>query len=95
MIRVLVILLGLTVFAGCDDSDDLDSIEHFRQHLKADMNYNSLIRTFGKPDDDVGSGIHIYIYHLTDGTKVQIGFTNKILYAKLVDRNDYLIDVLI
>lgn len=95
MIRVFVILL--LVFASCDDDSDhdRDSIEHFRYHLKADMTYKSLVRAFGKPDDDLGSGIHIYIYNLSDGNKIQIGFTDKILYARLVDPNNYLIDVLI
>jgi len=94
-----MVLLALTsVFISCDDDDvehDIDSIEHFQAHLKADMKYDDIVRTFGEPDDDIGSGLHIYVYNLKDGTKVQIGYADKIFYASHVDANDQLLDVLI
>lgn len=82
---------------GCDDDSEInrDSIEFFRQHLDADMNFKNLKATFGKPDEDIGSGIHIYVYNLEDGTKVQIGYTDKILYAFHRDENDQLLEALI
>ena len=98
MTRAFVILLTVMVIVSCDDDDpehDPDSIEHFQHHLNANMKYNDLTRAFGEPDDDVGSGIHIYIYNLKDGTKVQIGYTDKILYARHVDQNDLLLEPLI
>jgi hypothetical protein len=98
MIRLFVILLAMTsLIVSCDDDEpehDIDSIEHFH-HLKAEMKYDDITRTFGEPDDDIGSGIHIYVYNLTDGTKVKIGFTDKILYALHVDKNDVLLETLI
>ena len=99
MIRAFIILLTLAIVtASCDEDEpehDVDSIEHFQHHLTADMKYSSLIFTFGEPDDDIGSGIHIYIYNLKDGTKVQIGYVDKILYARHVDQKDQLLEVLI
>lgn len=49
------------------------------------MNYSDLVQTFGEPEDDKGSGIHIYVYRLEDGTEVWIGFTDQILYANHLD----------
>jgi hypothetical protein len=99
MRHAFIVLLALTsVFVSCDDDDgehDVDSIEHFRVHLKADMKYDDIVRTFGEPDDDIGSGLHIYVYNLKDGTKVKIGYADKIFYASHVDANDQLLDVLI
>jgi hypothetical protein len=40
------------------------------------------VNLFGAPDRDIGSGIHIYVYDLSDGTKVYIGYTDKIMYAR-------------
>jgi hypothetical protein len=97
MKKAFIILIGFLV-AGCTDTDlekQTDSITYFEQHLKADMKYEDLKSTFGKPDNDIGSGIHIYQYNLQDGTKIHIGFVDKILYARHVDVNDQLIEVLI
>ena len=99
MTRTFVILLALASFIGsCDDDEpehDIDSLEHFRLHLNAGMKYADITKTFGEPDNDIGSGIHIYIYNLKDGAKVQIGYADKILYARHVDQNDVLLDTLI
>jgi hypothetical protein len=32
-----------------------------------------ILSSFGQPDQDVGSGIHIWAYNLDDGSMVQIG----------------------
>lgn len=56
--------------------------EYFNAHLKPSMTYNDLIATFGNPNGDLGSGIHIYCYNLVDGTSVWIGYTDKIMYAR-------------
>ena len=97
MKKTVIILIGF-LFAYCTDTDvekQTDSIAYFKQHLKADMKYEKLTSTFGEPDNDIGSGIHIYQYNLQDGTKIQIGFVDRILYARHVDVDDQLIEVLI
>jgi hypothetical protein len=84
------------ISASCDESDtNRDSIEYFQCHLKSDMNYKKLTFIFGEPDSDIGSGIHIYVYNLDDGTKVYVGYTDKILYARHFDQNDQLLEELI
>lgn len=94
---IFFIFFGLAVvLASCDDSDiNRDSIEYFQRHLKPDMNYKTLTFIFGEPDSDIGSGIHIYVYNLDDGTKVYVGYTDKILYARHFDENNQLLEQLI
>lgn len=71
------------------------SYEYFKQHLTSDMNYMSIVETFGKPEKDIGSGIHIYVYELDDATEMWIGYTDSILYAKQVNRNQQVLRILI
>jgi len=97
MKNAFIILIAL-LFASCADNGletSPDSVAYFERHLKTDMNYESLKHTFGEPDNDIGSGIHIYLYNLQDGTKIQIGFVDSIIYARHVDANDQLIEDLL
>ncbi len=32
-----------------------------------------VIQSLGEPDQDAGSGIHIYVYRLSDGSEIWIG----------------------
>ena len=65
-----------------DTPADKDSIEYFNANLKADLKYAEMVKLFGEPDGDAGSGIHIYFYILSDGTTVHIGYADKIIYAR-------------
>lgn len=71
------------------------SYEHFKQNLSADMNYESITDKFGAPLKEIGSGIHIYVYPLKDGTQLWIGYANYIMYAKQVDEDGKVLQVLI
>jgi hypothetical protein len=84
---------GITAITACKEEADVDrdTIEYFREHLAVDMKHDQLKSTFGEPDDDIGSGLHIYVYHLKDGTKVIVGCTDKIFYARHVNTDDQLI----
>ena len=97
MKNAFIILIAL-LFVSCADTGletSPDSVAYFERHLKVDMNYEKLKRTFGEPDNDIGSGIHIYVYNLQDGTKIHIGFVDRVLYANHVDANDQFIEELI
>lgn len=85
------------IILACDDDSktNRNSVEYFKQHLHVDMKYDELKTRFGSPDNDLGSGIHIYVYNLDDGTKVVIGFTDKILYARHVASDDQLLEEII
>ena len=41
--------------------------------LPRDITFPDLVRKVGESHDDTGSGIHIYRYHLPDGTTVLVG----------------------
>lgn len=74
---------------------DKKTFEYFQTNLTSTMDYAAIQISFGSPDSDIGSGIHIYRYKLTDGTEIRIGFVNKILYAIHVDSNGLLLHTII
>jgi len=95
---LLLIAFAFTLLVSCSKKEmtpEADTVEYFKLHLTADMNYTSITQKFGQPDGDKGSGIHIYVYRLKDGTAIWIGYTDKILYARHMDSNDQLIATLI
>jgi len=71
------------------------SLNNFETLLTADMDYTSIAETFGEPDKDIGSGIHIYVYELEDDTEIWIGYTDQILYARHVDQDQNILHTLI
>lgn len=103
----IVFLLTLFVILACSQEERLITnsapdlkngtctCSEFRKYLKADMDYNTFTSKFGLPSQDVGSGIHIYVYKLDDSTEVRIGYTNKIIYARHVDSDRVILDTII
>ncbi|WP_028981715.1 hypothetical protein [Sporocytophaga myxococcoides] len=72
------------------------SLTDFETKIKSDMDYYSMVEAFGKPAKDIGRGIHIYVYDLKDSTKMLVGFTDKVLYAKQVNHKEEIVkDVLV
>ena len=45
--------------------------------LPADLTFPELVRRVGEPDDDIGSGVYIYRYHLADGSLVIVGTADR------------------
>jgi len=83
-----ITVLFLFVAVSCSKKEqDRDTFEYFNTSLNADMKYDNIVKVFGLPDDDIGSGIHIYVYKLSDGTVIWIGYTDRILYARHVSGN--------
>src|SRR5436305_1919888 len=52
------------------------TIEAFRR-IKPQMSMKQVIEICGVPDEDIGSGIHIYVYKLSDRSLVRIGTPDK------------------
>jgi len=59
-----------------------DGYEYFNSNLKSSLTYTDIVATFGNPDGDLGSGIHIYYCSLEDGASIWISYTDKIMYAR-------------
>ena len=70
-------------------------LSDFKNNLSVSMTNNEIVKKFGEPTKNIGSGIIIYVYELVDSTEVWIGCTTKnILYAKHMDANHQLIETL-
>jgi hypothetical protein len=97
-VLITIVIIGLFLWSACKKDDNTpkpDTIEYFQSNLTADMNYAAIVDKFGNPDGDIGSGIHIYVFKLSDKTEVRIGYVDKIFYARHVDENGVLISSII
>ena len=61
------------------------SYDYFKNNLKSDMNYYDVIKTFGMPEKDIGSGFYILLYPLSDSTGMVIGIGTNLAYAHYCD----------
>lgn len=98
-IKIFFLVLFLSVIVSCStDTNSANRDLHFSDFenaLKPNMTYNDIVAKFGEPQNDIGSGIHIYVYKLVDSTEIWIGYTDKIFYARHMDANQQLIEDLI
>ena len=94
--KIIPCLLIFLAVVSCDEDSGIkrNSIEYFQKYLKPGMDYSDIRSIFGEPDADVGSGIHIYVYNLEDGTQVTIGYTDKIIYARQIDETQVLTELI-
>ena len=95
---ILSILVFAVIIISCSKNNsagEKDTFDYFHTHLTTNMVYADLVNKFGEPDEDIGSGIHIYVYRLSDSTAIIIGYTDKILYAKHVDSNQQVLHIII
>jgi len=72
----------------------IPTLDDFKNTLSETYTINTIFSKFGKPHDDIGSGIHIYVYELNDSTKIWIGYADHIWYVQHVDSDDNLIEEL-
>jgi len=85
--------LGSTWPTELNECESL-ALDDFTKILFETQDIDSISEQFGKPHDDIGSGIHIYVYYLNDDTQIWIGYTDKIMYVKHMDVDGNLIDIL-
>jgi hypothetical protein len=90
----LTILL-FTLLSSCDTDEKQLTYNDFEASLDPEMDYTAIVRKFGEPQKDIGSGIHIYVYELNDSTQIIIGYTDQILYARHVDKDHNVLHTLI
>jgi hypothetical protein len=89
----------LLIFLSCAKENNTTipgyTYTDFANNLKPEMTYDAIVAKFGEPSKDIGSGIHIYVYPLNDFTEIWIGYADKIIYARHVDKNHQVIENMI
>ena len=95
LLKLAMLLLVLSCSKESNLYSDGLTLSEFEYHLKPSMTYDKLVSEFGAPVSDIGSGIHIYVYKLTDSTEIWIGFTDRILYARHMSPSGQLLKTLI
>lgn len=60
------------------------NIECFR-NLSRGISMEELVQHCGRPDEELGSGVYIFVYHLQDGSTVTLGTP----YLKRIDKAAY------
>lgn len=83
-ITIASLLSLLLIISACSEEDEPLTYETFQERLYKEMTYQQMVLYFGRPLTDIGSGIHIYVYPLDDGTTLYIGYTNRLHYARHV-----------
>ena len=61
------------------------TLDDFKNVLSEPYDIDEIFSKFGEPHDDIGSGIHIYVYELNDNTEIWIGYVDDIWYVKHID----------
>ena len=72
----------------------IPTLDDFKNVLSKPYDLDEIFSKFGEPHDDIGSGIHIYVYNLNDSTEIWIGYVDDIWYVKHVDSKGILIEEL-
>jgi hypothetical protein len=72
----------------------IPTLEDFKDTLSESNDIETIFSKFGEPHDDIGSGIHIYVYELNDFTKILIGYVEDIWYVRHVDTDGNLLEEL-
>jgi hypothetical protein len=98
--KKIVVCISIAVFllVGCTkNTEEKKALTYsdFVVTLNAGMDYNAIVAKFGEPTKDIGSGIHIYVYQLSDLTEVWIGYVDRIIYARHVDANQQVLHIII
>jgi len=71
------------------------TLDDFRDTLNESQDIETIFFKFGEPHNDIGSGIHIYIYELNDLTEIWIGYADEILYIQHVDSDGNFLEQLL
>jgi hypothetical protein len=66
--------------------DNRQDINCFRS-LTVKMSFNDVVQKCGRPDEELGSGLYIFVWHMPDGSAVSIGtpYLERIGPVRLID----------
>ena len=72
------------LFPGAPEKTE--SIECFRS-ITSDMSMYRVAQKCGRPDEDVGSGVYVFVYHLRDGftARVSMSDLNRVDHVSFTD----------
>ena len=71
----LLSFVGMAALASCGGSEDSGRVSRSDfDFLRLGMSYQEVVSRVGEADRDVGSGIHIMVYDLSDGTQLMLSF---------------------
>ncbi len=90
--------MALFLATACEYNDEAfkpRTLESFKAHVSLDSTLAEIIDQFGEPDNDVGSGIHIYVYKLDDSTQIFIGYADMVVYVKHMDEAGVLLKTVV
>ena len=78
-----IVCLLATVLSGCRHQLVLADFDF----LKAGMSYSEIVSRVGKPSEEVGSGLYIFHYNLSDGKVISLYFAklDSLMMAKVYD----------
>ena len=91
-IVLLALVCGLSIGAwSCQQAGSpsspapVSALSRFEPYLNAQLTPAIARARFGQPDEETGSGLRIYIYKLTDGRRLWLGFPGDapITYARI------------
>ena len=85
VLLLMVMVILMSALSACDTQQGR-SISDF-EFLKKGMSYSEIVEKVGKPSDNIGSGLYIFTYLLSDGRSVFISFANldDLLDARIYD----------
>ena len=73
----LLSFVGVVLFASCGGSEDGGKMSRSDfDFLRLGMSYQEVVDRVGEADRDVGSGIHIMVYDLSDGTQLMLSYAS-------------------
>lgn len=89
-----ILIIPIILFFSCltalaQNNSNALTVDDFKSNLKQDMDNKTIVETFGQPNKNIGSGICIFIYELSDSTTMIIGCTDRVLYAHQSDKDGH------
>jgi hypothetical protein len=69
---ILIIVLGSSIAFAQPPAKSKRTLKQFMVIQSERLTVSQILNRFGKPDRDIGSGIYIYEYDLSDGRKIRI-----------------------
>jgi hypothetical protein len=64
-----------SVKSECRHAETARTLEPF-ERIEPNMSFNDVCTLIGWPDEEIGSGLYIFVYHLEDDSQVRISFAS-------------------